>query len=304
MLALIASQALAQTSDLPTPELATQPGHEVNASVSGYRYAEPGAQNISIHGAKIGGEYTATLSLNKRRLWFAQADVRGTFGNTTYDGWCSPFLIAPNSSSPNGYELDLGDYSPCSESGDKDWYLEARGLVGKDLIRDRWAFSPYTGLGLRHLSNGTTGIAGFRTDDYLYLPLGFTARTIVASRRALSFTLEVDVLMHGWQKTRDSALGSGDVPATAIAPAFSIDGFTDISFSQHHGWAPRASAKYQLTKLLSIEPYYVYWNVSASPVNYETVAFTVNHITAHEQMGAYEPNNNTHEFGVKFGVHF
>ena len=110
--------------------------------------------------------------------------------------------------------------------------------------------------------------------------------------------------MHGWQKTRDSALGSGDVPATAIAPAFSIDGFTDISFSQHHGWAPRASAKYQLTKLLSIEPYYVYWNVSASPVNYETVAFTVNNITAHEQMGAYEPNNNTHEFGVKFGVHF
>ena len=63
----------------------------------------------------------ATLSLSKRRHWFAQTDVRGTIGNVTYTGWCSPFLITPNSASPNGYELDVGDASPCSETGDKDW---------------------------------------------------------------------------------------------------------------------------------------------------------------------------------------
>ena len=93
---------------------------------------EPGALSISIHGAKFGGEYTGTLSLNKRQHWFAQANVRGTIGNVTYTGWCSPFLITPNSASPNGYELDVGDASPCSETGDKDWYVEARALVGKD----------------------------------------------------------------------------------------------------------------------------------------------------------------------------
>src|SRR5262249_920498 len=137
MIALIASQSLAQTRAAADDAggLATPTGHEVSADVSGYRYIEPGGNSISIHGPKIGGEYTATLSLKKSQHWVGQGNVRGIVGNTTYDGWCAPFLITPNSASPNGYELDLGDYSPCSESGDKDWYMEARGLVGKDVIR-------------------------------------------------------------------------------------------------------------------------------------------------------------------------
>lgn len=302
VIALMASHAVAQTT--VDDGLATPTGQDVNAGVSYYRYIEPGAQSIAIHGAKIAGEYIATLSLNKRQHWFAQADVRGTIGSATYTGWCSPYLITPNSSSPNGYLLDIGDASPCSETGDRDWYVEARALAGKDLIGERWALSPYTGLGVRHLSNGTTGIDGYRTDDYLYVPAGITARTKVASGRALSFNLEFDFLAHGWQKTRDSKLGSGDIPATAIAPAFTIDGFTDISFSQHSGWAGRASAKYQLTRMWSLEPYYVHWNVGSSPVNYDTATFTVNGVTAHEQRGFYEPHNVTHEVGVKVGLHF
>jgi hypothetical protein len=38
-----------------TSALATPTGHEVNASVGGYRYIEPGAQSISIRGVKVGG---------------------------------------------------------------------------------------------------------------------------------------------------------------------------------------------------------------------------------------------------------
>jgi len=302
--AMLAPTDQPQSAATDDASLATPTGHEVNASVSGYTYTEPGGQSISIHGAKVGGEYTATLSLNKRRHWFAQTDVRGTIGDVTYSGWCSPFLITPNRASPNGYELDLGDASPCSETGDKDWYLEARALAGKDLIGQRWAWSPYAGLGLRHLSNGTTGNAGYRTDDYLYVPVGITARTTVASHNVLSFNLEFDGLIHGWQTTRDSELGGGDVPATTTAPAFTINGFADISFSQTGGWALRASAKYQVTRHWSVEPYYVRWNVSSSPVNYETAAFTVNGVTAQEQLGAYEPVNHTDEFGVKLGFRF
>ena len=37
---------------------------------------------------------------------------------------------------------------------------------------------------------------------------------------------------------------------------------------------------------------------------YETVTFTVNNVTAQEQLGAYEPVNVTSEFGVRLGVHF
>jgi hypothetical protein len=315
--ALISSRAFAQTPDSASSppaqprgaaavdaSLATPTGHEVNVSVGGYTYVEPGALRISIHGPKIGGEYTGTLSLNKSQHWFAQADVRGTVSNLTYDGWCSPFLITPNSSSPNGYALDEGDASPCSETGEKDWYLEGRALVGKDFVAHKWGLSPDTGLGFRHLSNGLSGVAGYRTDDYLYLPLGLTARTVVASHSALSFNLEYDRLLHGWQTTRDSELGGGDIPATPTAPQFTIDGFTDISFAQHGGWALRASAKYQVTRHWSVEPSYIHWNVSASPVNYETATFTVNNVTAQQQLGFYEPLNVTNEFFVKLGFHF
>jgi hypothetical protein len=319
VIVLLSSNAFAQSSgSAPAPpprtqtrtaasadsSLETPVGHEVNVSVASYTYGEPGDFSISIHGPKVGGEYTGTASLDRRRHWFLQANFRGTFGQATYDGWCSPWLILPNSGSPNGYELGLGDSSPCSETGDKDWFVDARALVGKDAIGHKWGVSPYAGLGVRHLSNGTTGIPGFRIDNYLYVPLGVTVRAAAGSRRVLGFNLEFDPLIRGWQTTHDSALGSGDVPATPTAPAFSIDGFTDVSFSQHDGWAVRASAKYQVNGRWSVEPYYIHWHVGDSPPSNETVTFTVNGITVEEQLGFYEPLNFTREFGVKVGFHF
>jgi hypothetical protein len=311
----MSSAAFAQTpsntrpaSSAPVPNaepegLATPTGHELSVSVGGYNYEEPGDLSISIHGPKFGGGYIGTLPLNRKQHWFAQADVHGTIGSVTYDGWCSPYLITPESTSPNGYLLDVGDASSCSEKGDKDWYVEARGLVGKDFVGHRWAFTPDAGIGFRDLANGTTGVASYRTDKYLYLPIGLTARTRVGDKRSLGFTIEYDHLLHGWQNTHDSQLGGGDIPATSTAPAFTIDGFSDISFDQHQGWALRVSAKYQITPRWSLEPAYIHWNVSASPVNYETATFTVNGITAQEQFGAYEPVNVTHEFVLRLGFH-
>jgi hypothetical protein len=284
--------------------LATRPGNEVDVSLGTYNYTEPGDQSISIHGFKWGGDYTGTLSLSKRQRWFLQADVRGTLGNVTYDGWCSPWLITPEITSPNGYALDIGDASPCSESGDRDWYVETRGLVGKDFVGRTWGLSPFSGLGLRHLSNGTNGVNGYRTDNYLYLPFGTTVRTRVASQNTLSFSLEYDRLLHGWQTTRDSQLGGGFVPATPTAPAFTLDGFSDISFDQHSGWALRVAAKYEFTRRFSVEPYFVHWSVSASPANDETATFTVNGVSAQQQLGFYEPDNVTNEFAFKLGFRF
>ena len=313
----MSSPALAQTPPASPPppaqpdrvvdgdaRLVTRTGHELNVTVGHYTYTEPGPQSISIHGPRIGGQYTGTLSLNRRKRWFVQADVRGNGGSATYDGWCAPWLITPDATSPNGYALDLGDYSPCSETGDSDWYLEGRGLFGKDFISGSWGVSPDTGLGVRHLSNGTAGVGGFRTDDYLYLPLGLTARTKVASRSALSLRLEYDVLLHGWQHTYQSKLGGGDIPATPTAPAFTLDGLTDLAFDQHRGWGLRANAKYQATNRWSVEPGYIHWSVSASNVDYTTATFTVNGITARQQLGAYEPDNATNEYFVNLGFHF
>jgi hypothetical protein len=310
---LMASSAFAQLPDsasAPTRStaeqagLATPTGHDVSGGLASYTYSEPGTTSISIHGTKFTTDYAGTFSINKQQHWFGQAEVRGTLGSVTYDGWCSPFIITPDGTSPNGYALDVGDPSSCTESGDKDWYVEARGLTGKDFIGQGWSWSPYTGLGLRHLSNGTTGVSGYRTDDYLYLPVGVTTRTNAASHGALSLNVEFDALLHGWQTTRDSQLGGGDVPPTPTAPAFTVNGFSDISFSQSGGWALRASGRIPVSARLAVEPYYVRWQVDASPVNYETATFTVNNITAQEQMGAYEPHNITSEFGVRLHLHF
>ena len=313
-LTLLAADALAQTSKSAPPftggtgpgeaGLATPSGSDVSVGLASYTYTEPGDQSISIHGVKFVADFTGTLVFDEQRHWFGQGQVRTTFGNTTYDGWCSPYLITPSSASPNGYELDISrDASPCSETGDKDWYVEARLLAGKDLIGQRWGWSPYSGIGLRYLSNGTAGVPRFRTDRYLYVPLGLTARTNVASHRALSLTVEFDALVHGWQQTHDSALGGGEVPPTAAAPGFTIDSFTDVSFSQTGGWALRASAKYPLSTRMWVEPYYVRWAVNASAANQETVTFTVHNVTAREQLGFYEPFNVTNEFGVRLGFH-
>ena len=315
ILALASSSAFAQTpassSTSSHPPQGAEPGawlitpigHEVTIHIGGYNYVEPGDLSISIHGVKVGGGYTGTWALNPRH-WFVKADTHGSAGHTTYDGWCAPYLITPDSTSPNGYFLDLGEYSPCNESGDRDWYLEGRVLFGKDFVGRKWGVSPETGLGIRHLSNGITGVPGFRTDDYLYIPIGVTARTRLTPHSGLSMNVEYDQLLRGWQHTHESQLGGGIVPATDTAPAFTIVSFSDLEFTQHQGWALRASAKYQMNSRWSIEPSYVYWHVSDSPVSRGTVTFTVNDVTAEEPFGALEPVNYTNEFVVKLGYRF
>ena len=297
---LIAGAAAGQTAnDLPQ---ATRTGQEVSGSVGHYTYIEPGSLRISIHGAKFGGEYTGTWRPAAR--WFVQANGRGIGGSTTYDGWCLPFVITPDSRSPNGYALGLGDASPCSESGDADWYVDGRTLLGRDFLSGTWGLSPATGLGLRYLSNGIGGTSGYRIDRYLYLPLAVTARRRVASHGVLSLKAEYDALLRGWQTTKQSLLGGGEVPATPIAPAFTVEGFTDLSFVQRQGWAVRLGAKYELTPHWSIEPSYIHWQVSASSVDSTTATYTVNGITADEELNAIEPDNTTHEFSVSIGFHF
>lgn len=302
VLALTSTMAMAQTPGATGRDaLTTRPGTELNLSVQHYDYTEP-AVNVSMHAPKIGAEYVGTFSVNQRHRWFAQLSARGTGFVTNYDGQCRPWLIVPDSTFANGYRLTVGAPSPCSESGDVDWYAEGRLLTGKDFVGRTWAFSPFAGAGVRHLSNGTTGHFNYRTQGYLYVPLGATVRTTAIAGRVLSVTMEYDHLLRGWNTTRNSLLTGGTVPATSTAPAFTIGDFTNLSFTQHRGWAVRASASYRLSRSWSIEPYYIRWRVSDSPISDGSVAYTVNGITARRTLGYYEPLNFTKEFGVKIGL--
>ncbi len=304
-MSLTSSIAFAQT---PPPAKSGVPGtrlgHELNLSVQHYDYTEPPPVDISIHGPKFGAEYTGTFSLSERRQLFAQLNVRGTGATADYDGNCRPWQIAPSSTSPNGYRLTLGSAFPCSEDGDTDWYVDGRALMGRDFVGKAWGISPFIGVGARHLSNGVTGNYNYRSQQYVYVPMGATVRTTAIGNRVLSLTLEYDHLLRGWNTTRNSLLGGGTVPATSTTPQFSIGDFTDLSFDQRSGRALRASASYQLSRSWSIEPYYVRWRVNDSTVNDGSVAYTVNGITARQTLSYYEPLNFTNEFGVKIGWRF
>lgn len=304
LFSLMSSIALAQTPASNGGVLTTRTGNEINVSVQHYEYKEPGDIDVLMHGPKLGGEYTGTFALSQDHHWFGQINLRATGGNVTYDGSCRPWQITPSSTSANGYRLTLGSASPCSESGDIDWYGEGRVLTGKDFVGSTWSLTPFAGAGFRHLSNGTTGTANYRTEEYLYVPLGVTVRTAVSAGHVLGFTVEYDQLIRGWNRTRDSLLGGGTIPATATTPAFSIGDFTDFSFTQRRGAGLRASASYQVNRTWSIAPYYNRWRVSDSPVEAGSVAFMVNGITARQTLNAFEPLNFTNEFGVKIGLRF
>lgn len=298
--------ATAQTPPRPirTP-LATSAGHEINVSGQHYRYAEPDPKvDIYISGLKLGGEYTGTWVFGPRGHWFAQLNARLTGGPADYDGWCRPWQIAPSANSANGYALRLGDRAKCAEENHTDWYADGRVIMGKDLVAGAWSLSPYTGIGTRHLANGITGHANFRTDEYVYIPVGLTLRTTLTTTRAAALTVEYDHLLRGWQTTRNSLLGSGTLPATPTAPTFTIGDFTDLSFDQHDGRGFRVSAAVPVSDRWSVQPYYTYWRVEDSPVTTGSVAYAVGGITARGQLTAYEPLNTTAEAGVKIALRF
>ena len=299
---LMSAPAFAQSTAPTVNPLATQSGHDINVSVQHYDYREPKDLAISIHGPKADAEYTGTFFIGEERHWFGRFNARGTVGNTAYDGWCRPWQLVPSTTSANGYRLTLGTASACSETGDPDWYAEGRVVIGRDLIGRSMSLSPFVGVGLRHLSNGTTGNYDFRTEEYLYLPVGATLRTMAADH-VLGLTVEYDHLLRGWQTTRNSLLGGGTVPATSTTPAFTIGDFTDFSFDQRQGWALRASATYAVGRW-SIEPYIVKWQVEDSNTVAGSVAYGVGGVVARQTLNAYEPFNTTMEYGVKFGVHF
>jgi hypothetical protein len=304
LLALASSAAFAQTPATTSSRLATPKGHNFNLSVQHYDYTEPPPVDISIHGPKFGAEYTGTFTLNERRRWFAHINVRGTGATADYDGNCRPWQITPDNASANGYRLTLGTKFPCSEDGSIDWYVDGRVLAGKDFGGNRVGLSPFIGVGAWHLSNGVTDNYNYRSQDYVYVPIGATLRTSAIGGRVLSVTLEYDHLVRGWNTTRNSLLGGGTVPATPTTPSFTIGDFTDLSFDQDSGWALRASAAYQLSRSWSIEPYYLRWRVNDSTVNNGSVAYTVNNITVRQTLGYLEPLNYTNEFGVKIGFRF
>lgn len=238
--------------------LATRTGNNIGLSLSSYQYQEPGI--MSSKGRKMGLDLRTTKVLQNDQI--IRGDLRYAFGSVDYNG--------------SG-----------SASGQQDWYIEARGLVGKDWMTNDAVFSPYAGLGYRYLFNDargftSTGATGYRREsNYFYLPIGIIHRGALNDQARLVSTLEYSRLLIGKQTSRLSDTGLG---------------YGNVTNHQSKGYGLKLSVIFEKGNW-AIGPYVHYWNIGKS----DTVILYQNGIPA--GIG-WEPKNNTVEFGLKAGQQF
>ena len=240
--------------------LQTQTGNNISISLSSYQYHEPGL--VSLNGSKIG------LNMQATQAWqsglFFRGDLRYAFGTVDYNS--------------NGTG---------SASGEPDWYIEARSLIGKDWWIQGTVLTPYTGLGYRFLFNDgrgvtSTGASGYRrASNYVYFPLGISDRVRLTEQSSLESKLEYDYLLSGRQISRLEDTGLG---------------FSNVTNNQHSGYGLKLSVLYQRNNW-AIGNYVHYWSIGKSD---STILYRNGTLYG----TAWEPENNTVEFGFKISQKF
>jgi hypothetical protein len=260
---LVAIAMLTATSQAhaESPDLGTQTGNDIGLSLSSYDYQEPGI--MSLNGAKMGLDLHVVRVSEDDDLLIFRGDLRFAAGT-----------------------VDYSSVNSGSASGEPDWYLEARALVGKDWAINDAVISPYAGLGYRYLFNDGRGItsSGYggyrRQSNYIYLPVGIIHRIALKDRARLESTLEYDQLLAGTQISSLSDVGGG---------------YSDVTNKQSSGYGLKMGIMYQKNKW-AIGPYIYYWNIGQSDIVYgiQNGVYT----------GLVEPENNTVEFGLKASQQF
>lgn len=201
----------------------------------------------------------------------------------------------------NMYKIDTRfaggpvDYSsdPSGQAEDEDNYtFEFRGVAGYDhFVNERFLLTGYGGFGFRYLNNDsggqrtTTGAYGYeRVSNYFYLPLGVETLHQITPYWKIATNLEWDILLSGEQTSYLSDVDS-DYP--------------DLENDQDRGYGIRGSAriiKEGESVNLFFEPFFRYWRIHDSKV-----ATAVGNGVA---IAGLEPDNNTTEYGFKFGLQY
>lgn len=232
-------------------ETGTRGGLEWGFSVSNYRYEEPSV-GMYTAGDKFSVSQTGTLSGNDNG--YLREELRFVYGRVDYVG--------------SGIQ-----------KGVPDWYIEARGLMGRDFQAGGAVFSPYVGIGYRFLFNdlrgySNTGSVGYRREsNYLYIPMGLTHRFAMQDGDVLATTLEYDLFVQGQQVSKLSDTG--------------LNWYTDVSNNQKSGFGLRGDVMYSLGDF-EFGPFLIIWDIKDSEV----------------VQGGLEPQNRTTEFGFRTNFRF
>jgi len=249
------SSAIAQTSPERNP-LLTRRGFEVGGQIAHYHYEEPDfAKFIGNRGGLVGA-YTFP------RRWdpvFFRVDGRESYGDLKYQG--------------SGTKDSVPDL-----------IIEVRSVAGVDFLAgSSVSFSPYLGLGYRHLYNDSRGYtstnaAGYqRYSNYLYAPLGVTIRFDLGNRWVLAPTGEADIFLRGKQKSQLSDANAG---------------FNDVTNTQKRGSGHRFYLMVERDHL-AFGAWWHYWNIKDSDVQPIGLG-----------QAGLEPANWTRESGIEFRYRF
>jgi hypothetical protein len=246
----------------PSDPLLTRRGWEVGGQISHYRYEEPafpGFGGMDLKGDRGGivGAYTIT-SANRV---YGRIDGRVSYGSLKYT---------------SGMTGSMDDVP--------DWIGEVRAVIGRDyLVGGNYSLSPYIGLGYRYLYNdlrgySSTGAAGYqRYSQYVYIPVGLTARFRTGERWTLAPTVEYDAFLGGRQKSQLSDTGLG---------------YNDVTNDQDHGYGYRVYLMLENGRW-SFGPWLHYWKIKDSDV----VPIGLGRV-------GMEPENSTREYGVELRYRF
>lgn len=190
--------------------------------------------------------------------------------------------------------MDAYDSEGTGESeNEKNHMLELRGLFGYDLpVNDKFLITPYAGFGYRYFNNdsggmrSTTGHWGYdRESNYYYLPLGVDATKKFSKPWQVSLRVEYDCLIQGVQYSHLEDVDSG---------------YSTLRNVQTDGYGVRGHIRLMFTgKYLDffVEPFIRFWSLRDSKV------MTVYYDGVPDLMGV-EPENNTREYGFRFGVRY
>jgi hypothetical protein len=252
--ALAAGAAPAQETT-PSNPLLTRSGWEVGGQVAKYHYEEPNFALLKGNRGGVVGAYTFT---SPNRV-YSRIDGRVSYGSLKYEG--------------SG-----------TQDNNPDWILEARAVIGRDyLVSENVALSPYIGLGYRYLyADGrgytSTGAVGYRRySDYVYVPLGLTARFRTGERWVIAPTVEYDAFLGGRQYSQLSDTGIG---------------YSDASNTQNHGYGYRAYLTFENGRW-AFGPWLQYRNIKDSDI-----------VPIGLGKAALEPANWTREYGVELRYRF
>jgi len=177
-------------------------------------------------------------------------------------------------------------------SGHRDYLIDFRGVLGKDLFLGGHRITPYLGAGYRHLDDDssdvetTTGMVGYdRKSNYYYSPVGIELSLFDRPLWSLKATGEYD---HFWRGIQKTYLG-----------AFTRTALTNDQRSGH-GYRGNIELARQTDNGMKIffQPYYNFWHVRDSE------SACVETIIEGIDFCGREPSNKTRAYGIRIGAIF